>query len=229
MEEMESKLRVTLETLKQWKKAMIRLRNGGEDVGDRQAQVNHLSQQLVALLEQPEVTTELNRLIDNARDLSPKEFDQLQAELGHPPRSLIETERRSIAPIMPSGREWNLLLAEYRKMQAEEDLAALSKSADADASTNLTTLPVDTQMLIQQFSELQAVLLKDLEASRQMGRKPKKRRKRRITLGVLQTTIGIALLVGNTRLFQDFPNASYILGGNSLIQAMRDLMGEEEE
>ncbi|MBE9100185.1 hypothetical protein [Vacuolonema iberomarrocanum] len=224
---MEANLRVTLETLKQWEKAMIRLRNGGEDLGDRQAQVNRLSQQLITLLQHPKVATELNRLIDNARTLSPEEFDQLQTELEHPSRSLVESERRSLLPLMPSGREWERLLAEYRKMQATQDPDTPPKPANSEPSDSLKTLPTDTQMLVQQFSQMQATLVEHLEASREMSRKPKKRRKRRISLGILQTTVGIALLVGNTRVFQDHPNASYILGGNSLIQAMRDLMGEE--
>ncbi|MEO1149094.1 MAG: hypothetical protein AAFY26_26415 [Cyanobacteria bacterium J06638_22] len=224
---MEANLRVTLETLKQWEKAMIRLRNGGEDLGDRQVQVKHLSQQLIALLQHPEVATELNRLIDKARALSPEAFGQLQAELVNPARSLVESERRSLLPLMPSSREWELLMGEYRKMQVDPAIDTPPKSADSASSESLKALPTDTQVLIQQFSQMQATLLEQLEVSREMSRKPKKRRKRRISLGILQTTLGVALLVGNTRVFQDHPNASYILGGNSLIQAMRDLMGEE--
>jgi hypothetical protein len=224
---MEANVRVTLETLKQLEKAMTRLRNGGEDLSDRQAQVNRLSQQLIALLQHPEVATELNRLIDNARALSPEAFGQLQVELANPSRSLIESERRSISPLMPSSREWELVMGEYRKMQADQALDTPPKSANSEASDSLTALPTDTQMLVEQFSQMQATFLEHLEVSREMSRKPKKRRKRRISLGILQTTLGIALLVGNTRVFQDHPNASYILGGNSLIQAMRDLMGEE--
>lgn len=222
-EGMKSNLRVTLETLKQWQKAMIRLRNGGEDLGDRQSQVEQLSQRLMTLLEQPEIAAELNRLIDQAKELPPNEFLQLQDDLRQPSRSLIDTERRSIAPLMPSSKEWE------RVLQATPSPDVSPKTAEVQGSEPCTVFPTDTHMVIQQFSLMQSALLKDLAASRELGRKPKKRRKRKITLGILQTTIGVALLVGNTRLFQEFPNASYILGGNALIQAMRDLLGEEEE
>lgn len=221
---MDATVQATLATLKQWHKAMIRLRNGshsgGKGGGDRQTQVNRLSQQLVELLTDPAIAAELNQLMAQASQLDPEARERLRAELLQPRRSLVATEKRSIEPIIPSGKEWNRVMAAYRASQS-------APSAPTSPEPPPPTLPTDADTLAHQVAQMQTALLEAVLTARQLGRKPKKRYKRKITLGIVLTTIGVALLVGNTQVLDNTPNASYILGGNALFQAMRDFVGDE--
>jgi len=77
------------------------------------------------------------------------------------------------------------------------------------------------------FPKLHGAIVSQISDTRQMPRKAKKRRKRDITTGATFTAIGFGLLAANTQVEPSLGVYSYILGGNALMQAIRNLIGEK--
>jgi hypothetical protein len=85
--------------------------------------------------------------------------------------------------------------------------------------------PQDVDALKVQLKDAHGSAKHRITASRAVGRKEKKRRKRRIAQGITSAIFGTGAIVADTKLPVLFA-FSYGLGGSALHQALRDIVGE---
>lgn len=197
--------------LKQWKKEVSQLRKKGESLETREAKVEKARQAVLRHLENEQIQKEVEGLIEQA--IAPGSFSgkDLRNMLHRCPETLISTELQTIHHMAVSRKELNLLVNTF--------LQGADKAQPID----------NTRQLKEDFIQLSLVIPQSYKETSTLGRKRKKRRKRDLTLGMLDTAIGIGLLVGNTQLDSAVANASYILGGNALISALKNIVGQLDE
>ncbi|MEM9117205.1 MAG: hypothetical protein AAGD09_04905 [Cyanobacteria bacterium P01_F01_bin.56] len=205
---MASEVTELLVTLKEWQKAIQQLRHQGKTAEDRQQQLEQASKKVLQCLSDDTVEAKIEALIQEA-----SQFCEQSAQAGHDllkkaPETLITVELSSLHPLNVSRTQFQ-----------RGAIAPLPAPSDEPCLEDL-------EQVQRIFVLLSSALAQEHQATTTLSRKPKKRRRRNITLGALQTLLGIGLLAGNTQLEMRFANASYILGGNALLSALQNLVGE---
>jgi len=85
--------------------------------------------------------------------------------------------------------------------------------------------PATSEELVYRLEELHDAAKKKITASRSLGRKNKKKRKRHVAKAIASSIIGVGAIVGNANL-TPIMVWSYAFGLGALHQATRDLIGE---
>lgn len=196
--------------LKAWQKAVKQLKHQGKSPQEKAQQLEQAERQVLACLEAAAVTAEIDALIQTARTDQAFDAETVHQQLRRDPDTLLSTELQTLRPMTTSRTKLDQLADEYLK------------SRDRPHSLD------DSEQLHKIFAALSSSILTEYQQSVAMSRKPKKQRRRDLTLGTLQTAVGIGLLAGNTQIDSAFASASYILGGNALITALQNLVGQFE-
>ena len=200
-----------LESIDRWRKAISNLKQGGRQLEAKANHVKAAGKTVVTLLEDSQVAEAIASLMASANANLPEVAQELHQRLLHQPDRLVSREMESLGPLQLKRKELETLVLAY-----------------CHSLQNNKTFPAADQ-LPAHFMSLQSALMEEIEATRPLNRKQKKRRKRQIATGILFTVSGLGLLAGNTLVDSNLAGASYILGGNALMQAVRDLVGEALE
>lgn len=203
--------------LKQWQKAVHRLGKKSKPSRSQATQVEATQEKVLTYLKAEPVAEEIDELIQQA--IAPKSTtpEELRAILVKHPQPLLSIELQTVHPLTVNPED------------LEEIVYVFLRSPDEDKPI------ADSQELRTIFTQLSEVIPQKYEATKDLSRKQKKRRRRDLTLGTLHTALGIGLLAGNTQLdiistdVSYIANASYILGGNALLNAMKNLIGHVED
>ncbi|MEM6838631.1 MAG: hypothetical protein AAF609_17470 [Cyanobacteria bacterium P01_C01_bin.120] len=196
--------------LKEWRKAVKQLSHQGKSSAERQQQMQIAGQEVLEQLAATAVKNEINDLIESSTAAQPAS-NELRSQLRHHPEPFLSSEIASMQPLGISHTTMQKVVAEY--------LAA----PDSENSLN------DSQQILQLFTVMNTAAIAEHQASIALSRKPKKRRRRDLSLGTLQTAIGIGLIAGNTQMDSIIANSSYILGGNALLTALQNIVGHIED
>jgi ribosome-binding protein aMBF1 (putative translation factor) len=207
---MASEVTELLIALKAWQKAVKQLKHQGKSTQEKMQQLEQAERQVLDCLEAAAVTTEIDALIQTATDSQALDAGTLRQRLRRDPDALLSTELQTLRPMTTSRTQLDQLVDEYLKTR--------------DRPQPLD----DPEQLHKLFAVLSSTVLAEYQQSIAMSRKPKKQRRRDLTLGTLQIAVGIGLLAGNTQIDSAFASASYILGGNALITALQNLVGQFE-
>lgn len=199
-----------LVALREWQKAVKQLKHQDKTPEERQQQLQAAEQRVQKQLAAAAVDAEINDLIQ-AATASSTATEELRSRLQQTPESFLSAELDSIHPLGVSHTTLNKLAAAYLKHPDQEQ-------------------PLDDSAQIQQmFAMLSSAVLAEHQATIALSRKPKKQRRRDLSLGTLQTAIGIGLVAGNTQMDSTLANSSYILGGNALLTALQNFVGRLED
>ncbi|NEQ43613.1 MAG: hypothetical protein F6K00_08665 [Leptolyngbya sp. SIOISBB] len=198
-----------LVALRAWQKAVKQLKHQGKPPEERQQQLQVAEQQVLVQLAKKPVEAEIDDLIQTAAAAATTA--ELRSLLRQDPAPFLSAELGSIHPMGVSHNTFNQVITEYLK------------TAEAER-------PLDgSQQILQIFTALNEAVLAEHQATIALSRKPKKQRRRDLSLGTLQTAIGIGLVAGNTQMDFTIANSSYILGGNALLTALQNFVGRLEE
>jgi DNA gyrase/topoisomerase IV subunit A len=196
--------------LKAWQKAVKQLKHQSKSPQEKAQQLQQAEQQVLTYLEAATVTAEIEALIQTAATDQALDAEAVRQQLRRDPDALLSTELQTLRPMTTSRTKLDQLVDEY--------LTTSDRPHPLD----------DSEQLHKMFAALSSTIWEEYQQSVTMSRKPKKQRRRDLTLGTLQTAVGIGLLAGNTQVDSAFASASYILGGNALISAMQNLVGQFE-
>ena len=206
---MASEVAALLTALRTWQKAVKQLKHLGSTAVERQQILTEAQQQVLTQLAQPAVAAEIDALIQATATASGV-TDELRSRLRQDPAPFVSTELDSIHPMGVSHTTFQQVIADYLR------------------SPNAAHPLDDSQQILRMFTALNDAVLTEHEATVALSRKPKKRRRRDLSLGTLQTAIGIGLVAGNTQMDSTVANSSYILGGNALLTALQNFVGRIE-
>jgi ATP-dependent Clp protease ATP-binding subunit ClpA len=207
---MASEVTELLVALRAWQKAVQQLKHSGTTAAERQQVLEAAQQQVLSQLAKSSVEAEIDALIQAAATASGA-TDELRSRLRQDPAPFVSTELDSIHPMGVSHNTFQQVIADYLR------------------SPNAAHPLDDSQQILKMFTALNDAVLTEHEATVALSRKPKKRRRRDLSLGTLQTAIGIGLVAGNTQMDSTIANSSYILGGNALLTALQNFVGRIEE
>ncbi|MEM1310651.1 MAG: hypothetical protein AAGF98_14350 [Cyanobacteria bacterium P01_H01_bin.153] len=196
--------------LREWQKAVKQLKHQGKSPQERQQQLEVASQKVLEKLAITAVEEEINDLIQSSTSSEPASV-KLRLLLRRHPEPFLSAELESIYPMGISHTTLQKVIAEYLK------------APDPEPSLD------SSQQILKLFARMNSVALAEHQASIALSRKPKKRRRRDLSLGTLQTAIGIGLVAGNTQMDSTVANSSYILGGNALLTALQNFVGRVED
>lgn len=204
---MGSDIRELLTALADWRKAGDRLKRATPDRPTAEEAFNQAQNRVMEILQRKSVALDLDRLIQQAH-ITGTEPTTRQEELRQDRDTIATTEIETARPLNLSQKEVGQLIISYLKARFTEEMP--SSSVD----------------LLEAFLQLSDAISRQYGEVRAIPRKEKKQRKRRIATGVTFTVVGLGLLAGNTRADPANSVYSYVLGGNALLQAIRDLIGE---
>ncbi|MGF1523144.1 MAG: hypothetical protein ACFBSF_12585 [Leptolyngbyaceae cyanobacterium] len=202
--------------LKQWQKAVYRLGRKDKPSHPQAKQLDAAQAKVLTYLEADPVTEEIDELIQQAiapNSTSPEELRTILVKHSQP---LLAVELQTLHPLT------------FNPQDLEEIVYVFLRSSDEDKPV------ASSQELRNIFVQLSQIIPQEYQATKELSRKQKKRRRRDLTLGALHTALGIGLLAGNTQLdmistdVSYIANASYILGGNALLNAMKNIIGQVE-
>jgi hypothetical protein len=209
---MDTDIRSLLEALAQWRKACKKLEGAVPDRVSAEQEVSRAQAQVTTLLREDRIAEAFDQLIQaNSAPAEPSEMRQkaVRNYLTHKQEDLIAAEMRTVQPLQISRRELSQIIAAYLQAQPQE-------------------LPLSSHDIPDLFPQLTEAIVQQYAASRSLPRQQKKRRKRKVATGVTFTMIGLGLMAGNSQSAATIATYSYILGGNALLQAVRDLIGEAD-
>lgn len=199
-----------LVALKAWQRAIKQLNHQERSLAARRQAVTQASEVVLQALASDRVEAEIDQLIQAAAISNDFSSQQVRNQLQQNPDDLIKVELRSVRPIPVSRTKFETLTT------------AFLESSDSEQPLD------DSEQLRQVFLTLSSTLPEAYLATTELSRKPKKRRRRDLMLSALQTVLGVGLIAGNTQIEAAMSNASYILGGNALISALQNLVGQAE-
>lgn len=200
-----------LQSIDIWREAISDFKQGGKQLETKANHVKAAGKTVVTRLEDAQVAEAIASLMSSANANLPEIAQEVHQRLLRQPDRLVSREMESLGPLQLKRKELETLVFAY--------CHSLQKNTNLPAADQLSA----------HFISLQSALMEEIEAARPLTRKQKKRRKRQIATGILFTVAGLGLLAGNTLMDSDLAGASYILGGNALMQAVRDLVGEALE
>ncbi|MBE7380050.1 MAG: hypothetical protein F6J95_001400 [Leptolyngbya sp. SIO1E4] len=196
-----------LSALKQWKKGVKKLKKKGVPAQTRTQAVEQARQAVLDYLAADPIADELDELIQRAVAPDSPSVKDVRETLVKHPHPIVAVELKTVQPLAVSHKDLETLIGTFLQTPDEEKPIA------------------STQELKDMILHLSLVIPQEYQAATELSRKPKKRRKRDLTLGTLQTALGLGLLAGNSQLESAIAGYSYILGGNALILAMQNLVG----
>ena len=204
---MASEVTELLVALKEWQKAVKQLKHPGKSPRERAQRFAQAQQTVVEQLYSDAIAKEIDNLVQTAMAARTLDAATVRQWLQCDRNVLLSIELKTIQPMNASRTKLEKIATHYLKTPEQDQ-------------------PLDdAQQLHQVFLTLSSIIPEAHKESISLSRKPKKRRRRDLTLGALQTALGIGLLAGNTQIDSAFANASYILGGNALMTAMQNLVG----
>lgn len=196
-----------LVALKKWQKSIEQLKRKGKASHARSRQTENARREVLSHLSDPAVTQDIDELIQTAIASKTHLAENVRKTLIKDSESLVATELKTVTPLSVKRKDFEKLASHFLKTPDSDQ--------PIDSSDDLKTI----------FLKLSLVIPQEYRETTQLSRKQKKKRRRDLTLGTLQTALGIGLLAGNTQLDSFVANSSYILGGNALMQAMHNLIG----
>lgn len=202
-----------LSALKQWQKAINKLGKKGDSSISRKKQLDNARAQVLTHLTAEPVAEEIDELIQQAIAPDGTSAEALREILVKHSEPIVSIELKTVHPLTVSQKD------------LEEVVYVFLRASDKDKPL------ANSQELQAVFNQLSQAIPQEYKATRALSRKQKKRRRRDLTLGTLHTALGVGLLAGNTQLdlisadVSYIANASYILGGNALLNAMKNLVG----
>ncbi|MEO0988144.1 MAG: hypothetical protein AAFY20_21785 [Cyanobacteria bacterium J06639_14] len=203
--------------LKQWQRAINKLGKKGKVSVSREQQLANAQQQVLAYLKSEPVAEAIDELIRQAIAPDGTSPEELRAILVKHSQPLLSIELQTVHPLSVNPEDLEAIVSVFLRSPDEDKPVA------------------DSQELGTFFTQLSQAIPREYQATKDLSRKQKKRRRRDLTLGTLHTILGVGLLAGNTQLdmisadVSYIANASYILGGNALLSAMKNLIGEVED
>ncbi|MEM6437503.1 MAG: hypothetical protein AAF773_27155 [Cyanobacteria bacterium P01_D01_bin.115] len=201
-----SEIEQLLQALKDWQKAVNQLTKKKMPLSAAEAQLAQAQQAVLAHLADEAIVDKLDKLIYKAiADCQLAEA--VRETLIKDGASLITIELKTVHPLSVSQHELEQLIEQFL--------------TTPDHDKPLTSSD-EVQSAFQQLSE---AIAQAYPATQPLSRKPKKRRRRDLAMGTLQTALGVGLLAGNTQMEPTVAGASYILGGNALLAALANLVG----
>jgi hypothetical protein len=162
----------------------------------------------LAFLEDPEIARALTELIPPARDRllnAPGEFD---IELHARRSELIEIETKVTRGLGATESDITRMYLSYQHTREGRE-----------------TFPEEIDALKRRLVAVHTSTKLEITASRELSRKEKKARKRKIGQGIASAIFGTGVIVADTQMPLLFA-FSYGLGGGALHQAIRDIVGE---
>ena len=203
-----------LSALKQWRKAINKLGKKRDNPLTRKKRLDQAREHVLAYLAAEPVTVDMDELIQQAIAPASLSAESLRTILVKHPEPIVSIELKTIHPLAASQKDLEKVV--YTFLRTPDDDKPIA----------------DSQELHAIFTQLSEVIPQEYQATNRLSRKQKKRRRRDLTLGTLHTVLGVGLLAGNTQLdlisadVSYIANASYILGGNALINSMKNLIGQ---
>lgn len=200
-----------LEALEEWRRAYEKLETAVPNRMEAERAVALSYERVLATLQNQEVLKSVTQFLQSSTPKAQAVATSLnwQQELSHSPEAIISTELQSARPLQLKRKDLTKLILAYLKTP--------------DALLEVT----DGDELVALFPELHEQAVAQLAESRSLSRKEKKYRKRKIATGVTFTVAGFGLIASNLYVGAPTATFSYILGGNALFQATRDLIGDE--
>lgn len=206
-----------LVALKQWKQATNKLSKKGQPPSVRQKKMVKARKRVLTHLAIEPVEADLDELIQDALAPDSTSTQDIRKTLVKHPQPLLTLELKTVHPMAVKQKDLSKLVYLFLKTPDEAK-------------------PVASHQDVQKmFEQLSLIIPEVHEATKALSRKQKKRRRRDLTLGTLYTALGIGLLAGNSQLdlittdVSYVANASYILGGNALLSATKNLVGELDD
>ncbi|MDB9526040.1 hypothetical protein PN498_08585 [Oscillatoria sp. CS-180] len=193
--------------LKEWRKSVRQLKKKGKTPQERSRQLERARRKVLAHLSKESVIEEIDDLIQSATSLDTFSAEDVRETLTEDAESLVTVELRTVHPLAVKRKALEKLTTHFMNTPDKDEPIA--------NSDELKTI----------FLRLSLIIPHEYWESIPLSRKQKKRRRRDLAMGTLQTTLGIGLLAGNTQLESIVANSSYILGGNALMAAMQNLIG----
>ncbi|NJL48135.1 MAG: hypothetical protein HC929_12460 [Leptolyngbyaceae cyanobacterium SM2_5_2] len=204
-----------LTALKTWQQAVKALVNSGRKRSAKEAAIAKASQAVLNQLQDPVLQAAINGLLQAAQGDLEAAITQLNQDLLKHREPLLARELETIRALSISQKQFYRLVEAYLKTRYRPS------GLDVDALADLATVSA-------YFQQLQPELIDILRRLKTLPRKPKKARKREVGRGSLFAAMGLALLVANTLLDDhQTQTTSYILGGNALLKAIHDLIGDQ--
>lgn len=199
-----------LTALDDWQTAIQQFKKKGISWPAKEQQLAQAEQRVLRCLEAETVAQEIAALIAAAIAAKSPTAEDLRASLINDAEPLLTIELRTVQALAVSRKD------------LEKVVAAFLATPDIDPP--ITSL----EELKQAFFRLSATLPRQYRDSIKLSRKPKKVRRRDLSMATLQTAIGIGLVAGNTQMDSTVANSSYILGGNALMNALQNFVGHRE-
>jgi hypothetical protein len=204
---MDPDIKHLLVVIEHWRQACAKLERAVPDPAYAEAKLLTIGEQIQSLLHDQAVVGAIDELIARTHPQVVADPDTLRDQLVAKQDAIVAME--AAKPLHLSREEIVQAIVLYLHTQ------------------NDTKHLVNSRELLAWFLQLQTAIVEHYAAARSLPRKQKKRRKRNIATGVMMTAVGIGLIASNTP-YDAVPAVySYMLGGNALLQAMRDLIGEE--
>jgi len=205
---MDPDIKLLLIVLEHWRQACGKLERAVPNPTSAETKLTTIGEKLQTLLRDEDVAGAIDKLIARTQPHAVADPDALRENLIAKQDAIVTTEVQAAKPLKLSHDE--ILQAVLLYLQTQPDPKYL----------------VNSRELLAWFLALQEAIVEQYGASRSLPRKQKKRRKRNIATGITLTAVGIGLIASNTS-HDTIPAVySYLLGGNALIQAIRDLIGE---
>lgn len=204
---MASDISEALLALKGWEKAVKKYRKKGFVDSEQIQKAEETRQKVLAHLSSTPVSEEIDELIQRAIAPDSTSAADVRETLVKHPEPLISVELKTVHPLAVSHKDLETVIDAFLRTPDDEKPIASSEE------------------LKDIFVKLSLIIPQEYKAATKLSRKPKKRRKRDLTLATLLTTIGVGLIIGNSQLSSPASDYSYILGGNALILAVQNLVG----
>ncbi|NJK27672.1 MAG: hypothetical protein HC925_02815 [Coleofasciculaceae cyanobacterium SM2_3_26] len=202
-----------LEALGQWRKASEKLKKSVPDLPTAERTMQNARDRVMDLLQKESVASTIDKFLEEvapqATAAREEVCDRLRQDLANSARGMISAELRATKPLDIGRKEFIDLVRAYLETPHQEQTLTNSEE------------------LIQVFPQLHQAIADRLSNTRLLPRKAKRKRKRRVETGVTMTAIGLGLIASNTQADSSLSVYSYLLGGNALLQAIRDLIGED--
>mgnify|MGYP001793863318 FL=1 len=195
-----------LRALKDWQKAVNQLTKKKVPLPAAEAQLAQAQQAVLAHLADEAIADKIDKLIYQAI-ADCQSAEAVRETLIKDGASLITIELKTVHPLSVSQHELEQLIERF--LTTPDHDQPLTSSDEVQSA----------------FQQLSAAIAQAYPATQPLSRKPKKRRRRDLAMGTLQTALGVGLLAGNTQMEPTVAGASYILGGNALLAALANLVG----